>query len=105
MENADWSVIKNMPTDGCADEFKEAVKRLLEIINKSDITWSLMGLDTSKTVQISRIPSIDAIVEGQIEGLGWLDSVEHLLEKDAEGSRTRAYSGLEIDMPHSFQVG
>ena len=43
MENADWSVIKNMPKDGCADEFKEAVKRLLEIVNKLDITKSLMG--------------------------------------------------------------
>ena len=105
MENADWSVIKNMPKDGCADEFKQAVTRLLEIVNKLDITKSLMGLDTGETVQISRIPSIDALVEGQIERLSWLDSVEHLLEKDAEGSRTRAYSGLEIDMPHSFQVG
>ena len=43
MENADWSVIKNMPKDGCADEFKQAVTRLLEIVNKLDITKSLMG--------------------------------------------------------------
>ena len=81
MENADWSVIKNMPKDGCADEFKEAVKRLLEIVNKLDITKSLIGLDIGETVQISRIPSIDAIVEGQIERLGWLDSVDHLLKR------------------------
>ena len=45
-----------------------------------------------------------AIVEGQIAGLEWLDSVDHLLEKDEEGSRTQAYSGLEMDAPHSFQV-
>ena len=70
MENADWSVIKNMPKDGCADEFKQAVTWLLEIVNKLDITKSLMGLDTGETVQISRIPSINAIVKGQIQGLG-----------------------------------
>jgi hypothetical protein len=47
---------------------------------------------------------LDAIVEGQIAGLEWLDSVDHLLEKDEDGSRTQAYSGLEMDAPHSFQV-
>jgi hypothetical protein len=41
----------------------------------------LIELDTGKIVQISRIPSIDAIVEGQMEGLDWIDSVDHLLEK------------------------
>ncbi len=104
MENAVWSVIKYKPKAGCADEFKEALERLSEIMNKPDITWSLIELDTGEIVQISRIPSIDAIVEGQMEGLDWLDSVDHLLEKDADGSRTQAYSGLEIDVPHSFQA-
>ena len=28
----------------------------------------------------------------------------HVQEKDEEGSRTQAYSGLEMDAPHSFQV-
>ena len=96
MENAVWSVIKYKPKAGCADEFKEALERLSEIMNKPDITWSLIELDTGEIVQISRIPSIDAIVEGQIAGLEWLDSVDHLLEKDEEGSRTEAFSGIEI---------
>jgi hypothetical protein len=30
-------------------------------------------------------------------GLDWLDSVDHLLEKDSEGSRTKAISAYEID--------
>ncbi len=29
--------------------------------------------------------------------MDWLDSVDHLLEKDEEGSRTAAYSGYEVD--------
>jgi hypothetical protein len=103
MENAVWSVIKYKPKDGCSDAFKEALERLAEIMNKPDIVRSLIELDTGEIVQISRLQSIDTIVEGQIEGLEWLDTVDHLLEKDAEGSRTQAYSGLEMDSPHSFQ--
>ena len=72
-------------------------------MNKPGITWSLIELDMGEIVQISRLPSIGSIVEGQIEGLKWLDTVDHLLEKDEEGSRTQAYSGLEMDAPHSFQ--
>lgn len=103
MENAVWSVIKYKPKDGCSDAFKEALGRLADIMNKPGITWSLIELDTGEIVQINRLPSIDSIAEGQIEGLEWLDTVDHLLEKDAEGSRTQAYSGLEMDAPHSFQ--
>ena len=33
MENAFWSVIKYVPKDGCADEFKEALKWLSVIMN------------------------------------------------------------------------
>ncbi|XAT59820.1 hypothetical protein GN278_02690 [Rhodobacteraceae bacterium Araon29] len=104
MSEAVWSIIKYKPKAGCEDEFKEnGLTRLAEIMNKPDIVWSLIELDTGEIVQISRLPSIDTIVEGQIEGLEWLDTVDHLLEKDAEGSRTQAYSGLEMDAPHSFQ--
>ena len=103
MSEAVWSIIKYKPKAGCEDEFKEnGLTSLAEIMNKPDIVWSLIELDTGEIVQISRLPSIDTIVEGQIEGVEWLDTVDHLLEKDAEGSRTQAYSGLEMDAPHSF---
>ena len=42
-------------------------------------------------------PSLDTIVGTQDIGLDWLDIVDHLLEKDEEGSRTAAYSGFEVD--------
>ena len=87
MESPVWSVIKYKPKDGCLEEFKESLGRLAEIMNNPHITWSLIELDTDEIVQISRIPSIDAIMEGQIAGLKWLDSVDHPLEKDEEGSR------------------
>ena len=54
-------------------------------------------------VQIIRSPSIDDIIEGQIGGVAWLDSVDHLLEKDEDGSRTEAFSGIEIITDRLFQ--
>ena len=42
-------------------------------------------------------PSLDTILGTQDIGLDWLDSVDHLLEKDEEGSRTAEYSGFEVD--------
>ena len=56
MENAVWSVIKYTPKNGCSDEFKKALESLADIMNKPDITWSLIELDTGEIVQISRIP-------------------------------------------------
>ena len=41
--------------------------------------------------------SLDAIIETQDVGLDWLDTVDHLLEKDNDGSRTVAYSGFEVN--------
>ena len=41
--------------------------------------------------------SMDAIIETQDVGLDWLDTVDHLLEKDNDGSRTVAYSGFEVN--------
>lgn len=104
METAVWSVIKYKPKAGSADEFKKALELVSEIINKPDIIYSFIEFHTDQIVQITRIPSIDAIVEGQMEGDDWLESVDHLLEKDSDRSRTQAYSGLEIDVPFSFQA-
>jgi hypothetical protein len=35
--------------------------------------------------------------------LDWLDSVDHLLKKDGDGSRTKAYSGISIALYPSFE--
>ena len=50
MENAVWSVIKYKPKAGSAEEFKKALERVLEIMNKPDITYGLMELHTDEIV-------------------------------------------------------
>ena len=53
-------------------------------------------LDTGEYVQIARMPNVDATLDGQIQGLEWLDSVDHLLERYDDDSRTEAFSGLAL---------
>ena len=50
MENAVWSVIKYKPKAGSADEFKKALERVSDIINKPDITYGFMELHTDEIV-------------------------------------------------------
>ena len=105
MSEAIWSIIKYKLKVGCEHEFKEdGLVRLAEIMKKYSATWSMIELDTGEIVQINRNPNIEATLEGQIEGMERLDSVENLLEKDKEGSRTVSFSSLEMDLDHSFQA-
>ena len=42
-------------------------------------------------------PNMDVLIEEQDEGLAWLDSVDHLLQKDELGSRTEAVTGFTFN--------
>ena len=53
-------------------------------------------LDTGEYVQIARMPNLEATIDGQIAGLEWLDSVDNLLERYENDSRTEAFSGLVL---------
>ena len=53
--------------------------------------------DDDEVIQIAARTGIEHLIDVQDYGLDWLDSVDHLLEKDSEGSRTKAISAYEID--------
>ena len=94
-----WTVIKYKPKLGCEDEFEKALKRLANIMNENkpyEFLNDFIKLDTGEYVQIARMPNVDAVLDGQITGLEWLDSVDHLLERYDDDSRTEAFSGLAI---------
>ena len=40
---------------------------------------------------------MDVLVEEQDEGLVWLDSIAHLLQKDEHGSRTEAFTDFTFN--------
>ena len=94
-----WAVIKYKPKEGCDDEFREGLRRLAKLIadNHHDSSTRVIKIDSGEYVQIVQHKTIDAIFEGQIDGLTWLDSVDHLLDKYENNSRTEAFSGLIID--------
>tara|TARA_Y200000002_G_C22412155_1_gene550261 strand:- start:259 stop:570 length:312 start_codon:yes stop_codon:yes gene_type:complete len=97
-----WSIIKYKPKEGYEEEFIEALKQLYKMMKNNkqyDYLNDFIKIeDTGEYVQIARMPSIDALIDGQIVGLDWLDSIDHLLEKYPEESRTEAFSGIKIPM-------
>ena len=92
-----WSVIKYKPKKNCEDEFLENAERLENELGASERLSVWLKTTDGQVVQLICKSSLDAIIETQDIGLDWLDTVDHLLEKDHEGSRTVAYSGFEID--------
>ena len=95
-----WTVIRYRPRPGFEDEFEQALKRLGHTMleNKPyEFTNDFVKLDNGEYAQIARMPNLDATVGGQIDGLEWLDSVDHLLERYENDNRTQAFSGLVLD--------
>ena len=94
-----WSVIKYKPKEGCEDEFVQELKRLGAMMKENkpyDFLNTFIRLDTGEFVQIARMPNLDALIDGQVQGLEWLDSVDHLLEKYENESRTESFSGFSV---------
>ena len=94
-----WSVIKYKPKNGCEEEFINELKRLEKIMkeNKSyGFLNTFIRLETGEFVQIAKMPNLDALLDGQVSGLEWLDSVDHLLERYENESRTDSFSGFVV---------
>ena len=94
-----WTVIKYKPKEGCEEDFIKELKRLEESMKKNkeySFLNTFIRLETGEFVQIARMPNLDALLDGQVTGLEWLDSVYHLLEIYEIDSRTEAFSGFVI---------
>ncbi len=92
------SIIKYKPIEVCADQFEAKLKKLYQINKESGFankaTVKFTKLDDGSFIQIMICPNMDVLVEEQDEGLAWLDSADHLLQKDEHGSRTEAVTGF-----------
>ena len=88
-----WAVIKYKPKEGCEQEFIKALSRL----DMSNVMLNrYIKAYNGEIIQIVQSRNIDEVLEGQVAGLEWLDSVSHLLDYYGE-SRTDAISGIVID--------
>ena len=88
-----WAIIKYKPKEGCEQEFIEALSRL--DMSKVMLNRYIKAYN-GEIIQIVQSRNIDEVLEGQVAGLEWLDSVSHLLDYYGE-SRTDAISGIVID--------
>ena len=83
MSEETWSIIKYKPKEGCEEEFIEALKQLYKMMKNNkqyDYLNDFVKIeDTGEYVQIARMPSIDALIDGQVAGLEWLLSLLPLL--------------------------
>ena len=88
--------IKYQTKPGCEDEF---IKSLKGVDRSQDncISWTVTSLENGEFMEMVIYNSIDGIVADQDKGVTWLDTVDHLLMKFPNGSRTDANSGIIVD--------
>jgi hypothetical protein len=95
------SIIKYKPIEGYVDQFEAELQKLYQINKASGFadkaTVRFTKLDDGSFIQIMICPTMDVLIEEQDEGLAWLDSVNHLLQKDEHGSRTEAVTGFTFN--------
>ena len=94
-----WTVIKYKPKGGCEEDFIKELKRVEDSMKKNkeySFLNTFIRLETGEFVQIARMPNLDALLDGQVTGLEWLDSIDHLLDRYESDSRTEAFSGFVI---------
>lgn len=102
-----WSVVKYTPKNGCLERFLTEAKRLERDIwgDKQQRLSFWLKTTTDEIVQLRASPDMETLIASQDKGLDWLDSVDHLLKKDGDGSRTKAYSGFEIEELRNLGCG
>ena len=93
-----WTIVKYRPIEGCVDEFLNCAKRLEDNHPDKDTRFSVwLKTEEDHVVQITVRKTIDQLIDNQDYGLNWLDSADHLLQKDCSGSRTESWSAYEVD--------
>ncbi|MDC3108052.1 hypothetical protein OA416_02500 [Paracoccaceae bacterium] len=83
-------VVKYRPKEGCFDQFRD------ELYSRDypNVIARHMGFNKqNEFVCVSLMESIDAALDLEGVGTSWLDSVDHLLIKYPNGSRTESFSG------------
>ena len=93
-----WSVIKYKPKAGCEDEFIENLKPLKKMLEGRREQADYIQLPTGEVCEIVRWSGMEQMMATQIDGLTWLDSVDHLLERYEKESRTDAFTGNVLEV-------
>ena len=87
-----WSIVRYKVKDGFEEEFIKALKGFAPVQTKFR---QIIRTDQNRIADLRKYASLDDLLEMQMEGLDWLDEVEHLLELYGD-SRTEAFTGFVV---------
>ena len=79
-----WSTVKYTLKGGCLERFFTEAKRLERDIwgYKQQRLLFWLKTTTDEIMQLRASPDMETLIASQDKRLDWLDSVDHLLEKD-----------------------
>ena len=86
------TVVKYKLKDGFEDEF---IKAINDYDYSNSLSMRLVSIGNNEYLSIMEYDEIDKTGDDEIDGVNWLDTVEHMLEFYGE-SRTDASSGLVL---------
>ena len=86
------TVVKYKLKDGFEDEFITAIN---DYDYSNSLSMRLVSIGNNEYLSIMEYDEIDKTGDDEIDGVNWLDTVEHML-KFYEESRTDACSGLVL---------
>ena len=86
------TVVKYKLKDGFEDDF---IKAINEYDYSNSLSMRLISIGDNEYLSIMEYDEIDKTGDDEIDGVNWLDTIEHMLEFYGE-SRTDACSGLVL---------
>ena len=86
------TVVKYKLKEGFEDEF---IKAINDYDYSNSLSMRLISIGNNEYLSIMEYDEIDKTGDDEMEGINWLDTVEHMLEL-FEDSRTDSCSGLVL---------
>ena len=86
------TVVKYKLKEGFEDEF---IKAINDYDYSNSLSMRLISIGNNEYLSIMEYDEIDKTGDDEIDGINWLDTIEHMLEL-FEDSRTDSCSGLVL---------
>ena len=97
------SIVRYVIRDGFVDKMLEEI---CDGPSPEAVAQYTLQISASELVNVTMVPELDDMITKEETGVNWLDTVEHMLVKFSNGSRTDACSGaILFDWHNGFNEG
>ena len=97
------SIVRYVIQDGFMDKMLEEI---CDGPSPEAVAQYTLQISASEIVNVTMVPALDDMITKEETGVNWLDTVEHMLVKFSNGSRTDACSGaILFDWHNGFNEG